>query len=193
MRDGDLHKNAAPQILRPGPDRAEEIAELAHRTFSDTFVGKAYYTHEIIDGYAAKSLTPEIFASHLADPKHQLFLVTVDGRTAGFAHVAEREPAECVKDRHALYLNRLYLDKAFHRQGLGSILMEQCFAEARQRGYEWMWLSVWEHNFAAQAFYERMGFRPHGEWEWPFESNGVRYVDRDLIYAIQVPATGVSS
>lgn len=175
------------EILRPGPESAAEIARLAHRTFSDTFVGKAYYTHEIIDGYAEKALTPAIFEAHLKDPKHRIFLATVEGRTAGFAHVAEREPAECVKDLSALYLNRLYLDKAFHRRGLGSLLMDECYAEARSRGFDWIWLSVWEHNDPALAFYERSGFSPQGEWEWPFESNGVRYVDRDLIYARRVP------
>jgi ribosomal protein S18 acetylase RimI-like enzyme len=175
------------KLIRPGPDRAVEIAKLAHRTFADTFVGKAYYTTEIIDGYAAKSLTPEIFAAHLRDPKHCVLLALFDGQTAGFAHLAEREPAPCVQDLSALYLNRLYLDKTFHRKGLGSVLMDECYVEARKRGYDWIWLSVWEHNVPALAFYEHSGFTLRGEWEWPFESNGVRYVDRDLIYARRIP------
>ncbi len=182
-----MPQNEAIQVLRPGPERAAEIASLAHRTFADTFVGKAYYTNEIIDGYAAKALSTEVFADHLRDRKHQIYLATVDGRVAGFAHVAERDPVVCVKDMNAIYLNRLYLEKAFHRRGLGSILLEECYAEARRRGYASMWLSVWEHNFPALAFYERVGFKPYGEWEWPFESNGVRYVDRDLIYARPLP------
>lgn len=182
-----MHKNEAIRVVRPGPDRAREIAALAARTFGETFVGKAYYTQEIIDGYAAKSLTPAIFEGNLKDPKHQFFLVTVHDETAGFAHVAEREPAEAVRGLHAIYLNRLYLEKAFHRRGLGSVLMEACYEEGRTRGYDWMWLSVWEHNHPALAFYQRVGFEEKGEWEWPFESNGVRYVDRDLIYARRIP------
>lgn len=182
-----MPKEEAIAIVSPGPDRAAEIAALAHRTFAETFVGKAYYTHEIIDGYAAKALTPAIFESHLRDLKHRIWLVTVDGRTAGFAHVAERSPAEAVKNLHALYLNRLYLEKEFHRRGLGKLLLDECYREGRRRGYDWIWLSVWEHNYPALAFYERTGFSAKGEWEWPFESNGVRYVDRDLIYARQIP------
>lgn len=182
-----MRKNEAVQVIEPGPDRAPEIAALAHRTFADTFVGKAYYTHEIIDGYAAKALTPEVFAGHLRDPKHKIYLVAVEGKTAGFAHLAERSPADAVKGLHAIYLNRLYLEKDYHRRGLGKVLLDQCYREARRRGYEWIWLSVWEHNYPALAFYERTGFTAKGEWEWPFESNGVHYVDRDFIYAREIP------
>ena len=182
--ENSSHDNISISIARP--EDAEEIAELARVTFAETFVGKAYYTVEIIDDYAKKALSPGMFRECLGDPQHQLFLAKINGETAGFAHLASREPAECVRSLHAMYLNRLYFRKEFHRRGLGTILLNQCIEEAKRRQYDWIWLSVWEHNTPAIAFYERFGFTHFGEWEWPFESLGVKYVDRDLIYAIRI-------
>jgi ribosomal protein S18 acetylase RimI-like enzyme len=43
-------------------------------------------------------------------------------------------------------------------KGVGKALMEACIDLARQKGKEWIWLGVWEHNHRAIAFYEKMGF-----------------------------------
>ena len=36
--------------------------------------------------------------------------------------------------------------------------MEASIDLARQKGKQWIWLGVWEHNHRAITFYEKMGF-----------------------------------
>jgi ribosomal protein S18 acetylase RimI-like enzyme len=45
---------------------------------------------------------------------------------------------------------------------VGAALMQACIGEAKQRGYETLWLGVWEHNQRARAFYRRWNFQEVG-------------------------------
>jgi ribosomal protein S18 acetylase RimI-like enzyme len=42
-------------------------------------------------------------------------------------------------------------------------LMRKCIDEARQAGYQTIWLGVWEHNTRAQAFYRKWNFQITGQ------------------------------
>ena len=41
-------------------------------------------------------------------------------------------------------------------------MMTRAFDEAASRGLDTVWLGVWEHNHAARAFYEHLGFVAFG-------------------------------
>ena len=62
----------------------------------------------------------------------------------------------------ALEVERIYALRRFKRQGLGTLMMERAMNEAANRGLNTVWLGVWEHNVAAQRFYERLGFSVFG-------------------------------
>ena len=55
-------------------------------------------------------------------------------------------------------LVRLYVSRESLGSGVGAALMQACIREAKQRGYETLWLGVWEHNHRAQAFYRKWNF-----------------------------------
>ena len=163
------------------------LAELGRRTFSETFVGKAYYTQELIDGYARVAFDHDKLAGELIDPKIQFFLVEVNGEIGGYIKLAERDLIPCVKHLNAIYLDRFYLVSSFHRRGLGGKMLAKVFEIARDRGYDAVWLSVWENNEPALNFYRKNGFVRAGEWDWPFESLGQKYIDLDYIFTVNVP------
>lgn len=175
-----------PQLIVPTPQHADSLVRLGRSTFEDTFIGVSYYTRELVEGYTQTAFTTESVLSDLANPKKRLFLALIDGEAAGYAVCAEREPATCLNGLHGLYLERLYVDARFKRRGLGLLLLNAVHNEARTRAYHHVWLSVWEYNHAAQAFYKAQGYRQAGDWEWPFESLGKRYVDRDLVYCVDL-------
>ena len=62
----------------------------------------------------------------------------------------------------ALEIERVYVLKRFKGRGLGRLMLEKAFEEARARGAESVWLGVWEHNDAALGFYEHLGFEVFG-------------------------------
>jgi ribosomal protein S18 acetylase RimI-like enzyme len=57
------------------------------------------------------------------------------------------------------------------------VLMEGCLAEARRAASDVAWLTVWEHNDRARAFYAKWGFTVAGEVEFVLGSDR----QRDLV------------
>jgi diamine N-acetyltransferase len=157
------------------------LAELGARTFADSFADQN--TPEDMAAYLASSFSPEIQAAELADPAARFLILERDGRPAGYAHLrfgpapavvggrltaGWREPQSGSPARaegsggHAMEINRIYVDRAFHGQGLGARLMQACLDQARQAGCDRVWLGVWERNRRAIAFYHKWGFEQVG-------------------------------
>lgn len=56
-------------------------------------------------------------------------------------------------------LVKLYLNNAARGKGLGKLLMEKCFAEAKNLQYKKMYLETMPELHIAVPLYEKMGFR----------------------------------
>ncbi|MCX6119530.1 MAG: GNAT family N-acetyltransferase [Proteobacteria bacterium] len=170
------------EILKANKSHAKQISAFAEKTFRQTFCGKAYYTDAIIDGYAKLSLNSKYFESCLTNEKQVIYMLMVDGTFAGYLHLEDQEPPSDLSRYSALFVHRVYIDSSFKGHGFGKLLMEKAYSEAKSLGYDSVWLGVWEFNQQAQEFYIRQGFKHISEWEWAYESQGVRYVDRDLLF-----------
>lgn len=59
-------------------------------------------------------------------------------------------------------LDRLYLQRHVHRQGIGAALLRHAEAMAQQHGARGLWLTAWSGNANALAFYPRQGYRAVG-------------------------------
>ena len=146
-----------PLIRRATRADAAPLAELAARTFADT-----YAAHNDPDDMAAH-LTAKYGeakqAEELAHPAATYLLAELDGRLVGFAYlVAERSPGGIPMEA-PVELVRFYVVRDWHGRGVAQRLMDACVAEARRRGGRTLWLAVWQENPRAIAFYRKAGFR----------------------------------
>jgi diamine N-acetyltransferase len=163
------------QIGRASRDDAALLAELGARTFRDAFGPDN--DPDDMEEYIASTFTPARTAAELADPAATLLVAWAGAQAVGYAHLRiGQAPAE-VRGAHPVELVRIYVDQRVIGSGYGSALMAACFAEARDRGCETVWLGVWEHNERAQAFYRRWGFVEVGSQEFVLG----RDVQTDLI------------
>ena len=76
-------------------------------------------------------------------PNNAVRVAYLGGRMVGFVAAS------------AASISQLYVRKGFHRQGIGSRLLE--WAKGQSRGS--LWLFTFERNAGARAFYERHGFK----------------------------------
>jgi ribosomal protein S18 acetylase RimI-like enzyme len=174
------------RIFTPDQCHVDSLVRIGKQTFAETFVGMQYYTKEIVDGYTSQAFTKEKISKDLSDPKITYLLLEEDGELAGYAKLVDRHLEDCVRNFNAIYLERFYFLKSFQRLGFGQIMMDEVKSRTKSLGFDSMWLSVWEYNTPAVAFYRKHGFEHIGEWDWAFEFAGKRYVDRDWIFVLRV-------
>ena len=148
--------SAAITIRNANPGDATLLAELGWKTFYETFAP----TNKEADvkQYVDKNFTTEQLLQELEDP-HALFLIAQAGDTAaGYAKLRTQLNPEAPPDTVSIELERIYSDRDFLGKSVGKTLMEACIDLAKQKGYDTLWLGVWEFNPRAIAFYEKWGF-----------------------------------
>lgn len=155
-------------IIRHGnADDAKVLAELGARTFSETF--ETENTPENMAAYLASAFSPESQAAALAEP-NSLFLIAEaslpanqdQGTAVGYAMIRSGEAPPEITGAKPIELVRLYVSRKSLGSGVGAALMQGCIDEAKQQGYETLWLGVWEHNARAQSFYRKWNFHEVG-------------------------------
>ncbi|MEW5721599.1 MAG: ribosomal protein S18-alanine N-acetyltransferase [Thermodesulfobacteriota bacterium] len=97
--------------------------------------------------------------------------------TSGFQVELERGPAVCLVARDGtlvcgylifwvivpeIHILNLAVRPLYRRQGLATLLLEYLFEYGRERGVTEVFLEVRPSNAAAQALYDRLGFRVTG-------------------------------
>jgi ribosomal protein S18 acetylase RimI-like enzyme len=147
-----------PYIRRGIPEDAEILRTLAIKIFNETFAGNPLNKPEDMRDYIAEAFSLEQTQRELIEKDTIIFIVEVDGEMIGFAKMHEHSRENCISDLDPIELQRFYISHVFHGKGIAQILMQQCIAEAKRRNYQTLWLGVWEHNYRAQRFYEKLGF-----------------------------------
>jgi len=98
----------------------------------------------------------------LEDASSTFLLVEWNGKAIGYAKLREGKRVECLKNANAIEVQRIYLLEKMKGRSFGRMLIEKCFTIGAEKGYETLWLGVWEKNIAAQKFYESIGMENIG-------------------------------
>ena len=133
---------------------AAALADLHRRSFIETF--GHLYRPEDLEAFLLR-LNEEGFREELLDGEHQVRFAEADGEPVAFVKLGPItlpvEPA-----RPALEFRQLYVLGPWQGSGIAAVLADWALAQARARGAEELYLSVWAENARAKAFYRRYGF-----------------------------------
>lgn len=166
-----------PTLRKASPSDARRLAELAERTFRDTF-GESN-TAEDMELHCRSSYSAAIQAGEIADPQMATWLSEQDGELIGFAQLRWGSAPDGVVAAAPGEIQRLYVASHWHGQGVADELMRACIDELQARGSDVVWLGVWEHNPRAIAFYRKCGFVAVGEHVFPVGADP----QRDIVMA----------
>jgi len=138
------------------PDDAEALSTLGKETFVETF-GHLYTAENLaifLENHAPARWAEQLADSRLCDPRRR-------GREGRLIAYAKLGPPSLpfTPQGHPIELRQLYVLKPWHGCGLAARLMDWTIAEARARGADELYLSVFTDNHRARRFYERYGFR----------------------------------
>ncbi|MBX3430691.1 MAG: GNAT family N-acetyltransferase [Hyphomonadaceae bacterium] len=155
---------------------AEALGAFAERTFTETF--GHLYPPEDLAAYVEAKYPAHVVAAELGDPNVRYVLAQRKGAIVGYSKLGVVDMDVDATD--ALELHRLYVDASVKGAGVAKALMDDGLAWARGKGAKVMYLSVWENNARAQAFYKRYGFEHVGEHKFMVG----RVADRDFIWRL---------
>jgi len=167
----------APLIRLATVDDLPVLCHLGAATFRETY--RPISNPREVDEYADENFTAAKVTAWFRKPCARTLLAHVGGEPAGYAHLRHAKVPECVADRKAIELSRLYLLGSAQGAGLGSAMMAAVLAQAAELEARTVWLGAYERNERALAFYARHGFARVGAHE--FEFGGRIYADPVLV------------
>lgn len=154
-------------------DDLRAIDRVFRTSFCDTFAH--LYRSADLDAFLAR-FTGEAWQSEFDDPRYAFRLAEAAGEAVGFVKLGP--PALPVEaNGRALELRQFYILKDHHGSGIATQLMDWALEEARRRGVEQLYLTVFTENHRARRFYERYGFEAVGRYDFMVGS----HADEDII------------
>lgn len=140
---------------------AAALGGITRATFIETF-GHLYRLEDLAAFLEERS--DAATAVELADPAVAVRLAEVGSVPVGFVKVTPCKLPVDDDGRRVLELKQLYVFKPWQGAGVAATLTDWALANARARGAQDLWLSVWSQNPRARRFYARYGFvevKPH--------------------------------
>ena len=152
---------------------AAALDRIFDASFCDTFAH--LYRPEDLDAFLT-SFGIRDWEAELRDPAYAVRIAEVAVTPVGYVKLGPLKiPVET--SRPAILLSQLYVLKEHQGAGLAPELMDWAFAEARRRGAEVMYLTVFTENHRARRFYDRYGFEAVGRFDFMVGS----HADEDII------------
>jgi ribosomal protein S18 acetylase RimI-like enzyme len=138
------------------------IADLSRETFYNAFA--IHNTKADIDKFMNEVFTPEKLMSELNLPNDIFLLAYMGDEVAGYVRMRDKNiPETSLGTDNIIEISRIYTASSIIGKGVGSALLNECIATAKQKQREYIWLGVWEKNDSAIRLYERFGFKRFGE------------------------------
>lgn len=163
------------------PEAATELSAMARQTFADTF---RHYTADDLESYLGERLSPAALATELQASENYFYFILCNEVRVGYLKWIY--PSTKYLDvlpgnwQNPFLLERLYFLPEYLGRGLGSVAL--AFVESwakHQAGADILYLSVWDRNYRAQAFYQKHGFQTVASFEYPVGEE----IDHELLYA----------
>jgi GNAT superfamily N-acetyltransferase len=142
-----MSEGSAVVVRNARLEDADDIADIWRLGWKDGHLGSV--PEELV-----RARTEESFRTRAAERIGDATVATVDGAVAGFVMVVEDE------------VEQVYVAGAHRGTGIAALLMAEAENRVRAKGHTKAWLAVVAGNARARAFYERVGWRDEGPFEY---------------------------
>lgn len=161
-----------------GPKDAGSLAALGARSFTETF-GHLYRPDDL--AAFLENHRPERWQAELGDPAVAIRIGEAAGEAVAYLKLGPSSlPFQVV--RPMAEIRQLYVLKPWHGTGAAAALMDWALREARARGAEEVYLSVFVDNHRARRFYARYGFEAVGRYDFMVGA----HADEDIVMRLEL-------
>lgn len=157
---------------------ASALAELGTRTFIHTF-GHLYQPSDL--EIFLQNHSPANWEKELKDPAFEVWVAELEGKLVGYVKLGP--PHLPFEPRgEAAELRQLYVVEELKGHGVANELMQWVIQRARDRGADYLYLSVFTENHRARRFYEKYDFEPEGTYAFMVGS----HADEDIVMRLKL-------
>jgi ribosomal protein S18 acetylase RimI-like enzyme len=150
------------QLVRPS--ESGELLALSRKTFYDAF--EHVNNPDDFKLYTEVAFRPEKILAEINDPNSAFYFALIDDEKVGYIKLNYSSAQTEFKDEDAVEVERIYVLANQQGKKIGNQLLDFAIDKAKKEGKHYIWLGVWEHNPAAQRFYERNGFKQFSTHEF---------------------------
>jgi diamine N-acetyltransferase len=143
-------------IRTAGIADAVTLAPVAGKIFTETFFGTM--PDEDLFAYVSSAFSIQKISGEIRDTSNSFLLAFSGKQLIGYAKLVTTPPPPGTSPGRSIGIDRLYVFAAWHNRKIGASLLQECIRNSQEKGYEFLWLNVWEKNTKAIRFYEKWGF-----------------------------------
>jgi ribosomal protein S18 acetylase RimI-like enzyme len=147
-------------IKRAAITDAETLRMLSQKTFYYFF--GPLNDKANMDSYASTAFTPAKIEAELNNPDSHFYFALLEGQLTGYIKLNFGPAQTEFQDHDSLEVERIYVLAEHHSKKIGHQLLNFAIQTAIDKGFQHIWLGVWEHNHKAISFYEKHGFKIFG-------------------------------
>ena len=153
-----------PTITKVLPKNIEKLLILSKKTFFDAF--EHLNSPADFKVYTDKAFAPEKVLAELKNPNSEFYFAMIGDEPVGYIKLNYGPAQTDVKDDASIEVERLYVLQSQQGKQLGKLMMDFAEQMAIEKGLQYIWLGVWEHNHGAYKFYLSNGYEKFGSHEF---------------------------
>lgn len=168
-------------IRRANNEDAKFISLLGRITFGEAF-GHLFRDKNDLLEYYNRTFSVAKMEKGLASPSNKFWIALVDELPVGYAKMKLNSTSEFIDSKNICQLQKIYVLGDFLSMKIGSKMQDLMLHEAKQDGFDEIWLSVWDGNEKAIRFYERNAFNKVGNHNFQIGKENFQFfaMARDL-------------
>lgn len=147
------------EIQTVGPEFAARLVKLWIETFKQAY--DDVHSAEDIAAYCEVNFTLEAASAELSSDETICCVGSRGFDPTGF-YIVKHHNCPIPLDSKSSELKQIYVLAAEYGTGLGRSLYDHALKNVRSVRGNWVWLSVSDINYRAQAFYKKLGFERLG-------------------------------
>jgi GNAT superfamily N-acetyltransferase len=164
LQHREVKQTKMVEIIQANATHTELIVAIGKQAFRESHGHSA--SKEDIDDYISKTYNTDKILKEFDHRNVHYHLIYSDGSIAGFSKIELHTKNENINASALTKLDRIYLLEAFHGKKLGVQLFQYNIELSKKQNQNGIWLAVWTENQKAVTFYQKMGFKIVGAFDF---------------------------
>ncbi|SDD32825.1 Ribosomal protein S18 acetylase RimI [Mucilaginibacter pineti] len=139
---------------------ADVLLTFSRKTFYDFFAHLNDAAN--MDAYASVAFTLQKIQDELNNPDSEFYFAILNDQVTGYLKINFDTAQTELNQPNSLEVERIYVSAEHHGKKIGHRLLNFALQTAKDKGLQYVWLGVWEHNHKALTFYKKHGFTTFG-------------------------------